>query len=1643
MPRMNLDLAALNDERRALQAVTAEQRAADGAVLRARSELDAAQRAGASAEAIARLQQAAANAQAARQRVSDRRREVEGRVNGAADVFVRGRDPSVLAQALDGQQPIALMPMRVETRYFPPQQATSLRIRVYPDDINTIEHTPAPTAGEMEAATLYWNARFRKDEPEAERIARDLASAYGRGRAAWVIRVTTPLNTGDADGETAPEFPALETIDARAKATRALLLPDRWCVIGYASGRREVFRAWGNRIPDELLLSPDWLAAGTPEPLLGGERSWLFDFAAAVENGMALEVTQQQVDAFTSQRRGPRFDLARDTLERLLVVGLEWTKDATQTAAELAELLSAQRDSQGFGFVPLGAPTNNTGATPSAYSVSEERAAPLSPSGSAKLPPEKDALELVSHAFGFTAGELAADNITNAHLPEQRTALHMMNVVWRGTLGQYLIELWNPPGDESDRILKTPTLNALRRYCNAYLRPAGPLPVLRVGTQPYGVLPVVGKAFTSTDSTIEAGIGKVLGVLRPMFEIASRKVPLLKDGNVERAKDILQTGPWSQTAFYRDKDGGKAMCKIPFEFGDAQSSGKGGVIRSLLNAFGIRDYWRVHLYNCNDFLPDPPYSAGYLAGTPWVLADDKNPKNEAPDASTFPPQKNYLTQIGNALSQTSAVGNRILQLHQSGPALLQALVAFSVQKEQGDAVESFAFSSNAVTRVKSLATPKMLYIEAAQQNEATFTVTSPKELARVSIPAVSGRATLGDHVAQSLSSQAINMQKGPATLAATRLVDSVGHLVKHVRDLGAVKLSLAYLAQRPIGELNIAFRTTLDAFSYRIDAWLTARATRRLEQLRAANPTGVYVGGYAWVENLKADARPDSEGYLLAPSLGQAATAAILRSGFMANDEQGAFNIMLDSKRTRRAEDILQGLTRDQPLAALYGYRVERSLRDASLGRFIWPLRLAYPWRPAGAAPSDEPKEAVGARDVVDGVALLAAWETDPNGVRARLATTLAGLAQPAPAPTNDEWAKVVAIVKDVVDLADSVSDLLMAEGIHQIVQGNFERAGAAMAIVDKQMLPIEPEVPRTPRGGASYTQRVALLCPTSDAGAWPQDRRSTVEPRLNAWLAFMLGDPSRYRFGARVQRGVAADGRPVFDAEGVSVGLDELALSALSAVLLATSVTSERAAGLADTGFRARVVAGLLSKIGDTSGVTGMEVEQEDPSGATLGLGAFEAIATTLRALIDRARPLTRKDIVVPENAIEAALPDEGEYPGVDVGEIEGRAAALIADFTALKTALDQSAGADALFANLAAMEDFLPRASWPQEVVAIDAPGSDPAQRDARATEALAALTRLTDARLDAVNAPTALAEGQAGPTHGQRVQRAIDQVKRLLGKDFPIVPQFSLGPYAAELGASLAEQNELTAGDPWQVTGWIPQLARVRDGLDRFAAALSAHEALVDVSGVSDFKLVQYPHRPGQVWAALPEAWRNDEGAVLDASQVPEELHEYLAAQPGASYKEIHRAAPNMALAMHAPGGLDGVAADTAIAGLLVDEWAEFIPDPFQTAAVGFHYDAPGARPPQSIILALPPRANQENWNFDEIVDVIHEARDLATLRAVRPRDLEGGLGLLLPANYLPQSYTDDLPSVQLLKLRRDAAQRIRTFADVSATIALGKI
>ena len=138
--------------------------------------------------------------------------------------------------------------------------------------------------------------------------------------------------------------------------------------------------------------------------------------------------------------------------------------------------------------------------------------------------------------------------------------------------------------------------------------------------------------------------------------------------------------------------------------------------------------------------------------------------------------------------------------------------------------------------------------------------------------------------------------------------------------------------------------------------------------------TGVYLGAYAWLEDLRpAPPRgdpiqlpPDLEasfgseppifsdprngGHIHAPSLPQARTAAVLRSGYLANATDANPELMavnLSSERVRLALSLLEGIRNGQSLGALLGYRFERDLHDrhglVEVDKFIYPLRKAFP----------------------------------------------------------------------------------------------------------------------------------------------------------------------------------------------------------------------------------------------------------------------------------------------------------------------------------------------------------------------------------------------------------------------------------------------------------------------------------------------------------------------------------------------------------------------------------------------------------------------------------------------------------------------------------------------------------------------------
>ena len=81
----------------------------------------------------------------------------------------------MLSELCKGDRPLALFPVRLETRFFPqPNGGSELRVRVYPDRIHIDSHEEELTPAEKTWGQHYWTqifARGRRHAGAEERVA--------------------------------------------------------------------------------------------------------------------------------------------------------------------------------------------------------------------------------------------------------------------------------------------------------------------------------------------------------------------------------------------------------------------------------------------------------------------------------------------------------------------------------------------------------------------------------------------------------------------------------------------------------------------------------------------------------------------------------------------------------------------------------------------------------------------------------------------------------------------------------------------------------------------------------------------------------------------------------------------------------------------------------------------------------------------------------------------------------------------------------------------------------------------------------------------------------------------------------------------------------------------------------------------------------------------------------------------------------------------------------------------------------------------------------------------------------------------------------------------------------------------------------
>ncbi len=978
---------------------------------------------------------------------------------------------------------------------------------------------------------------------------------------------------------------------------------------------------------------------------------------------------------------------------------------------------------------------------------------------------------------------------------------------------------------------------------------------------------------------------------------------------------------------------------------------------------------------------------------------------------------------------------------------------------------------------------------------------------------------IGDYIARNLGGR-----------QATRHLYEQLEAVRHLKDL-------------PTARLERIFTEHIDCCAYHLDAWQLGMVHYQLAHMRYQDNTGkevlpgLYLGAFGWLEDVRPENKElkpvqlDAElakifnkpgdvplmsdasngGYIHAPSLNHAVTAAVLRNGYLVNAAPGnpqSLAVNLSSSRVRVGLSMLEGIRNGQSLGALLGYQFERGLHDrynlAEVDELIYKLRKAFPLRAdrlhATKSDPDVAIEAIEARNVIDGLSLV-------NHIK-RTGNITYPFGKPLPTATEAQRAAIDAEVNRMFDSHDAVADLALAEGVHQAVQGNYDRASATLDAYSKGHFPPEPDVVQTPRSGIGLTHRIGLhLVPGLSSVQSPiatiaMTPRAVAEPALNQWLATHLPPPNQVgcvvRYTNPVTQQVAEH----------QVTQQQLQLQPIDLLYLVQTENQQAMSELDD-----RVTQYVMTQIAPRpdAAIT-IHYTQRLTNQNHISFFELSAMLRNLRALVLQSRPLRASDMILQREATQA----DDETVGVDetrLTRVRSGMSTLQQDLLTFHTthsaqladlANQNEAILNAIDTTLTAFIDLLARAAsfaipqtgwgfvyewkrrtfgaliqqvadlvarWTNKLAQLDTlmanydtlPVSTPdPERFAllqRAELQIAAQlttpqpatptayrTALTAQRTNFVNrlnqftaivdtATSSLATLRASilallpltafdrqdfsldemetavvalvtdlAAMGKEIADAIDRrlisaqarqdlaasatqasarvkalqeaAQALLGDDFRLIPEFRL---SAAQGIEL--ENALSAsqsGDLLQhvaalrdfpVDDWLHDMARVREKMQHWEQVVLLAGAL----GTSEPDLLpmQLPFKTGDRWLALefPPGYTFDGDRLL-----------YTA----------HYSTPFNKTASQC--------------GLLLDEWTEIIPTREETTGLTFHYDRPSTEAPQTMLLVTP-TTSRNAWQWQDLVDALHDTLDLAKQRAVEPAHIDQTpYARLLPATMM---------------------------------------
>ncbi|MFA3919693.1 hypothetical protein [Ruegeria hyattellae] len=748
---------------------------------------------------------------------------------------------------------------------------------------------------------------------------------------------------------------------------------------------------------------------------------------------------------------------------------------------------------------------------------------------------------------------------------------------------------------------------------------------------------------------------------------------------------------------------------------------------------------------------------------------------------------------------------------------------------------------------------------------------------------------------------------------------------------GDALLTLRGVAARNDGaaELETLMMEVVDLFQHRLDAWITGLASIRLKHLRDDHPeAGLKLGWYGMLGKLReTSATGGSDGYIQAPGQAQAVSAAILRSAYLRNRAEGAFEIDLSARRTRSALKLMDHIRHGVPLPEALGLRGERFLRDRGKTPVTYELREKFPLENVDA--DGKGKRGPIGRRCFDGLALVeATGELTPEqrDVKIRLANDL-----------------------------DALSDVVVAEAVHARAGGSAEVAAAWLRVLSGGPIPHRPEFLRTRRSGHASDYRVSLLLPqTAPAKMGPplamaEYGLATMINQAVPRLEEILATASLIRDGEVLHKVSVSIGKHL-ELDGVHLG--KLGVDALRRRIEAYAIAHY----VANTRVEVMYKQGWMP---DRPGfvAAGIVIETE------LGKAA-EATekAAGLWRMAHAGQPLSPGDL---SNAADPAHPlDETQHSSA----LMGAAVDMWARAERLETALrvERRKYASLLKRMFLAIAERYekPGSAWGESR------SNDRRLRlqVVKLHRSLAALERWSVNGAGQRPAPERLTEDMVGwETALRQNLSALDARLRDLSKARKgrAGSAATLSEARAELNASMAAVRLITGVETLALFPVFGKSAPL-------SPLLEAQQAASDALG-------PWPQYRARLAGLLEEVGQSHSGYAVSAGATADDADDELSDTRDESLapRAYHR---GIFLSK-----TDDLGAAT-ISGLVVDEWVEKRPSTQQDAAIAINYDTPQAEAPNALVLAVPEDPFAPRWDTSHAAAMVGEMIDLLRIRAL---------------------------------------------------------